>query len=87
MSLLFLVSTLNAIAQDDILSQEYYEGVINNDIEVLMYLKISEDGCPRVYGEAIYKYKSNNENNWILLDPTFSSERKQFTFVEYEFFY
>ncbi len=48
-----------------------------------MYLKIAEDGCPRVYANAIYKYKNNEENNWILLQSTFSGERKQFTFVEF----
>lgn len=82
-ALLCILCTISSIAQDDILSQEYYEGVINDDIEVSMYLKIAEDGCPRVYADAIYSYKNNEENNWILLTSTFSGERKQFTFVEF----
>ena len=81
--LLFLIFAFNLSAQDEIISQEYYEGVLNNNIEISLYLKVYEDGCPRTYVDAIYKYKSNKENNWILLSSVFSLEKKQYTFVEY----
>ncbi len=83
MSILFLLMTLNLVAQDEILSQEYYEGVINNNVEISMYIEIGEDGCPRTYAKAIYKYKNNEKNKWILLKSTFSKQKKQFTFVEF----
>lgn len=66
-----------------VISQEFYEGVISNDLKVSFYLKIEEDGCPRTVASAIYKYNKNDEDNWILLDTTFSLEKEQYTFVEH----
>lgn len=81
--LLFSIfATLGVAAQNRILSQEYYEGTINKNIEILFYLKIYEDGCPRVHTDAIYKYNKNRDDNWILLTSTFSEEKQQYTFVE-----
>jgi len=79
---LFVFISFNAMAQDEIISQEYYEGTINGDIEIALYLKIAEDGCPRTYAESIYQYKKNGNNNWILLDASFTRAMNQFTFVE-----
>lgn len=79
---LFVLFNLNLIAQDEIISQEYYEGTINGNIEIALYLKIAENGCPTTYAESIYQYKKNGNNNWILLDASFTREMNQFTFVE-----
>ncbi len=81
--LLFTFLVVNFSFGQEIISQELYEGVISNDLKVSFYLKMEEDGCPRTFVSAIYKYDSNKENNWILLDTTFSEEKQQFTFVEH----
>lgn len=79
----FTFISLNTVAQNNIHSQEYFEGTINGNIEISFYLKIQEDGCPRVYASAIYRYKKNGENEWILLKSTFSETKQHYTFVEF----
>ncbi len=81
-TILFVLFSLNLIAQDEIISQEYYEGTINGNIEIALYLKVSENGCPTTYAESIYQYKKNEGNKWILLETSFTKEMNQFTFVE-----
>lgn len=81
-TILFVLFSLNLIAQDEIISQEYYEGSINGNIEIALYLKIAENGCPNTYAESIYQYKKNESNQWILLETSFTKEMNQFTFVE-----
>lgn len=81
--LLFAFLVANLSFGQNIKAQELYEGVISNDLKVSFYLKIEEDGCPRTVVSAIYKYNSNKDNNWILLDTTFSEEKQQYTFVEH----
>lgn len=78
--MLFLAN--NSFSQD-ILSQEVYEGTISEDLKVTFYLKIEEDGCPRTVVSAIYKYNNNKEDNWLLLETTFSEQKQQYTFVEH----
>ncbi|WCM42672.1 hypothetical protein MG290_03060 [Flavobacterium sp. CBA20B-1] len=79
--ILFLLLSVNFMAQN-IITQEYYEGVINNDIKISMYLKTYEDGCPRTDIIAIYKYQKSEEHDWILLHPTYQKNSKQLTLVE-----
>ena len=66
-----------------IISQELYEGKIDGKIEISLYLKVAENGCPTIYSEGIYKYKSNKNKEWILFDITFSESQNQFTMVEH----
>lgn len=73
----------NSSFSQDILSQEVYEGTISEDLKVTFYLKIEEDGCPRTVVSAIYKYNNNKEDNWLLLETTFSEQKQQYTFVEH----
>ncbi|WP_136667866.1 hypothetical protein [Flavobacterium sp. H122] len=63
--------------------QEYYEGTLDNKTKIIFYFKMSEDGCPRTYVDAIYKYATNKNNEWILLNTTFSEEKQQYTLVEH----
>lgn len=72
----------NYFFSQKIISQEIYEGTLN-DKPITLYLKISESGCPNIYAEAIYKYKSNDNNNWLLLDVVFSEKNNLFTLVEH----
>lgn len=81
--LLFVFLVANFSFGQSIKAQELYEGVISNDLKVSFYLKIEQDGCPRTVVSAIYKYDTNKDNNWILLDTTFSEEKQQYTFVEH----
>jgi len=78
---LFLLSTY-AYSQK-IISQELYEGKIDDKIEISLYLKVAENGCPTIYSEGIYKYKSNKNKEWILFNITFSESQNQFTMVEH----
>jgi iron uptake system EfeUOB component EfeO/EfeM len=78
--LTFLLS--NFIFAQRIISQEQYEGKIENS-EIILYLKIAESGCPNVYAEGIYRYKSNKSKEWILLKIVFSEQKNQFTLVEH----
>lgn len=82
--LTFIIILLSGkiIAQNEIISQEYYEGTINKNIQISFYLKIHEDGCPKIHASAIYKYKKNKKDSWILLNSFFSKGQQQFTFVE-----
>ncbi len=66
-----------------IISQELYEGKINGKIEIELYLKVLENGCPTVYSEGIYNYKSNKNKEWILFDINFSETKNQFIMVEH----
>ena len=77
-----LLITNVTFGQDTIISQELYEGKLGNS-EVTLYLKIAEDGCPRVYAAGIYKYKQNKTDDWLLLDIIFSEAKNQFTMVEH----
>lgn len=81
--LIFALGMVNASFAQRIVSQELYEGSISDGLKVSFYLKIEEDGCPRTVVSAIYKYNSNKEENWILLETTFSEEKQQYTFVEH----
>ena len=79
----FLLLVTNVtFGQDTIISQELYEGKLGTK-EITLYLKIAEDGCPRVYASGIYKYKQNKTDNWLLLDIIFSETKNQFTMVEH----
>lgn len=59
-----------AFGQDTIISQELYEGKLGTK-DITLYLKIVEDGCPRVYASGFYKYKQNKADNWLLLNIFF----------------
>ena len=78
---LFLLSTY-AYSQK-VISQELYEGKIDDKIEISLYLKLAENGCPTIYSEGIYKYKFNKNKEWILFNITFSESQNQFTMVEH----
>jgi hypothetical protein len=78
---LFLLSTY-AYSQK-VISQELYEGKIDDKIEISLYLKVAENGCPTIYSEGIYKYKSNKNKEWILFNIAFSESKNQFTMVEH----
>lgn len=77
-----LLITNFTFSQDTIISQELYEGKLGTK-DITLYLKISEDGCPRLYASGIYKYKQNKTDNWLLLDIVFSETKNQFTMVEH----
>lgn len=77
-----LLITSVTFGQDTIISQELYEGKLGNN-DITLYLKVAEDGCPRVYAAGIYKYKQNKTDNWLLLNIVFSETKNQFTMVEY----
>jgi len=81
--LIFALGAVNGSFAQRIVSQELYEGSISEGLKVSFYLKIEEDGCPRTVVSAIYKYNSNMDDNWILLETTFSEEKQQYTFVEH----
>ncbi|WCM43250.1 hypothetical protein MG290_06215 [Flavobacterium sp. CBA20B-1] len=81
--LLFGLFVANFSFGQEIISQELYEGTVSNDLKVSFYLKIEEDGCPRTVVSAIYKYQNNKQDNWILLETTFSEQKQQYTFVEH----
>lgn len=81
--LLFLLLFANVSFAQRVISQDLYEGTIAKDIKVSFYLKVEEDGCPRTVVSAIYKYNNNKNNDWILLETTFSEEKQQYTFVEF----
>lgn len=81
--LIFALGAVNESFAQRIVSQELYEGSISEGLKVSFYLKIEEDGCPRTVVSAIYKYNSNKDDNWILLETTFSEEKQQYTFVEH----
>lgn len=78
---LLLVTNIT-FGQDTIISQELYEGKLGGK-DISLYLKISEDGCPRAYAAGIYKYKQNKTDDWLLLDIVFSETKNQFTMVEH----
>ena len=59
MFFVFLISKI-VIAQDTIISQELYEGKLST-MDISLYLKIYEDGCPRIYATGMYKYKQKCE--------------------------
>ena len=78
--ILFFVM-VNGFSQT-IKSQDYYEGTLG-DLKIEMYFKLQENGCPTNYAEVIYKYKSNSENEWLLLSTTLNNKEDQFTMVEF----
>ena len=79
----FLLFITNfTFGQDSIITQELYEGKLGSK-DITLYLKMAEDGCPRVYPSGIYKYKQNKTDNWLLLDIIFSDSKNQFTMVEH----
>ncbi|MBD3904103.1 hypothetical protein IEW27_05760 [Chryseobacterium sp. C-2] len=83
MSILFiLLLSISAFSQQ-ILKQEKYTGTIDGKINISLYLKIEETGCPSIVASGIYKYTDNKTTNWILLDTTFSEKAQQYTFVEH----
>lgn len=59
-----------------------YKGTIGKDLDIQFYLKIEEDGCPNIHASAIYKYDSNKNDDWILLNSTMNYEKGRYTFVE-----
>jgi hypothetical protein len=69
-------------AQDTVISQELYEGKLST-MDISLYLKIQEDGCPNIYATGMYKYKQNKTDNWLLLRIIYAEERNQFTMVEH----
>lgn len=79
--LVFLISSIGY--SQEIISQELYEGKLDGNLEISLYLKVAEDGCPRIYSQGIYKYKSNKNKKWILFDITFSESKNLFTMVEH----
>lgn len=81
--LIFTFLLANVSFAQVLIAQELYEGTISKDIKVSFYLKIEEDGCPRTVVSAIYKYQNNKQDNWILLETTFSEQKQQYTFVEH----
>jgi len=81
--LIFAFLLANVSFAQVLIAQELYEGTISKDIKVSFYLKIEEDGCPRTVVSAIYKYQKNKQDNWILLETTFSEQKQQYTFVEH----
>jgi hypothetical protein len=78
----FLYLSSSAIGQD-VLSQEYYEGTMNDNLKISFYLKMVEDGCPTVHAQAIYRYQNSKSKSWILLNSVFSIEKQEYTFVEF----
>lgn len=80
---IFVLCMVNASFAQRTVSQELYEGSVSGNLNVSLYLKIEENGCPRTVASAIYKYNAHKENNWILLETTFSEEKQQYTFVEH----
>lgn len=81
---LFLTFSITSLTYSQtILFQEYYEGTLDNKTKIFFYFKMAEDGCPSTYVHAIYKYATNKNNDWILLDTTFSEEKQQYTLVEH----
>jgi iron uptake system EfeUOB component EfeO/EfeM len=82
--LVFVLVLFSSFAYSQkVISQELYEGKIDGKIEIALYLKVAENGCPTIYSEGIYKYKSNKNKEWILFDITFSESKNQFTMVEH----
>ncbi|CAM4173035.1 MULTISPECIES: hypothetical protein [Flavobacterium] len=78
---LMLLSQIG-FAQDTVISQELYEGKLST-MDISLYLKIQEDGCPHIYATGMYKYKQNKTDNWLLLKIVYAEERNQFTMVEH----
>jgi hypothetical protein len=72
----------NFCTAQKIISQELYEGKLDNKIAISLYLKVAENGCPNVYANAIYKYMGIKNSNYILLHTFLSETKKQFTMVE-----
>jgi len=66
-----------------IISQEFYEGKIDGKIDISLYFKVHENGCPTTEMSAMYKYKSNKVGEWILLDVFFTEGKNQYTLVEH----
>lgn len=81
--LIFMLCMVKASFAQRIVSQELYKGTISDGLKISFYLKIEEDGCPRTVVSAIYRYDSNKQDNWILLETTFSEQKQQYTFVEH----
>ncbi len=84
LSLLFVVLFLtNICTAQKIISQELYEGKIDNKIAISLYLKVAENGCPNVYANAMYKYVGIKNANYILLHTFLLETKNQFTMVEH----
>lgn len=84
LKLLFLLFFFtNFVNAQKVIAEEFYQGTINEKLNVSLYLKTQETGCPSTVVDAIYKYDNNKINNWILLDVTFSEKNNRYTFVEY----
>ncbi len=81
---LFLTLSITSLTYSQTIHfQEYYEGTLDSKTKIFFYLKVAQDGCPSTYVHAIYKYANNKNNDWILLDTTFSEEKQQYTLVEH----
>ncbi len=70
------------LSAQTLISQDFYKGTIGDNLKVSFYLKIEENGCPTTYASAMYKYDSNKDDNWLLLNSTMNYEKGNYTLVE-----
>ena len=73
----------NIVNAQLVIAEELYQGTINGELKISLYLKMQETGCPSTIVNAIYKYDNNKTNNWILLDVIFSENNNWYTLVEH----